>query len=130
MSKDIEKPKDSDSKSTKGFASNPENINRGGRPKGSRNKSTLIKAQLRLDDMSLQATEIIQAIMNNDKETLGLKETEDVPVTLRLAAAKEALNKAVANEKEKEPQKPAGEAARDEEEDNTPIFSPVPVKSA
>ena len=50
----------------KGFGSNPENINRGGRPKGSRNKSKLIKAQLAFDDYAELAAERLKQIMMNN----------------------------------------------------------------
>ena len=116
-------------KPKRGFAAHPENINRGGRPKGSRNKSTLVKAQLELDDMSLMATELLKALMQNDKDTLGLNESEDVPLKLRMDAAKEALNKAIANEKDKDSGAGKDSDKPEEVEDNTPIFSPKPVKT-
>lgn len=110
--------------SGRGFKSHPENINKGGRPKGSRNKSSLMKAQLQLDSDSETAAEVLRAIMANDKDTLGLK--DDIPVTLRMGAAKEILNKAIANEKDK-----VGEQSKDssssEEDNSAPIFSPQAV---
>lgn len=86
-------------KSKRGFAANPENINRGGRPRGSRNKSSLLKAQLNLDDLSVASAELLAAIVHNDKETLGVK--DDVPLKMRMDAANSVLNKAIANEKDK-----------------------------
>lgn len=117
-------------KKAKGFAANPHLINKGGRPKGSRNKKSIIKAQLQLDDMSVMATEVLQALMMNDKDILGI--TDDVPLSLRLNAAKEALNKAIANEKDKEAAvaKEAAEKVSEAPEQSGPIFSPVPVKRA
>jgi hypothetical protein len=82
----------------KGFASHPENINLGGRPKGSRNKSKLVKAQLAFDDYSELAAERLKMIMMNDTEALGVKE---VPISMQVQAAKVILDKAIANEKEK-----------------------------
>ena len=110
--------------SRKGFASNPHLINKGGRPRGSRNKSSLLKAQLKLDSASERASEFYEALMENDKETLGI--TDDVPLTLRLAVAKEIMNKAIANEAKKEPQETT--QSEKEEESTMPIFSSVPVQ--
>ena len=110
-------------KSTRGFASHPHLINKGGRPKGSRNKSTLVKAQLQMDSDTEFAAELLGAIMRNDKEFLGIR--DDVPIPVRITAAKEVLNKSIANEKDKEPVDQPN--AKDEEEDLTPVFSPVPV---
>ena len=112
-------------KELKGFALNPLGRNVTGRPKGSRNKATLLKAQLKMDSATEQAAEFYEAMMNNDTEALGI--SDDVPLTLRLAAAKEIMNKAIANESNKEPQAPA--PTEKEEEDTTPIFSSVPVAS-
>lgn len=114
-------------KGKQGFASNPHLINRGGRPKGSRNKSTLIKAQLKFDTASEEAAATLEAMMRNDKEYLGIK--EDVPLSLRQSACKEILAKAIANEKDKD------STSNDKEEDkaeaqSVPLFSPVPVKTA
>lgn len=110
----------------KGFASNPENINRAGRPKGSRNRSTLIKAQIKMDSATEYAAELLEAIMSNDKEFLGIK--DDVPVGMRIAAAKEVLNKSIANEKDKEPVVETPKSQ--DEEEAVPMFSPVPVTAA
>lgn len=119
------KPEDSSSgNARKGFASNPENINRAGRPKGSRNRSTLIKAQIKMDSATEYAAELLEAVMSNDKEFLGIK--DDVPVGMRIAAAKEVLNKSIANEKDKEPVEPP---KTQEEEESIPMFSPVPVSA-
>jgi len=93
----------------KGFASNPANINRNGRPKGSRNKSKLIQAQLNIDSYAEEAVEVLYAIMKGDKDKLGV--SQDVPISMRIAAGKEILGKAIANEKEKGAKKPAGAKA-------------------
>lgn len=114
-----------DKKPTRGFASNPHLINRGGRPKGSRNKSTLVRAQLQMDSDTEFAAELLGAIMRNDKEFLGIK--DDVPIPVRITAAKEVLNKSIANEKDKEPAEPS---KIKEEEDTTPVFSPIPVENS
>ncbi len=106
----------------KGFAANPQNINRGGRPKGSRNKSTLLRAQIQMDSDTEFAAELYGALMRNDKDFLGIK--DDVPISMRLAAAKEVMNKTIANEKEKEPQTPQ---EIHKEEQTTPVFSAIPV---
>lgn len=123
---DVESPEEStEKKSTRGFASHPHLINKGGRPKGSRNKSTLVKAQLQMDSDTEFAAELLGAIMRNDKEFLGIK--DDVPIPVRITAAKEVLNKSIANEKDKEPAEPT---STKEEEDDTPVFSPVPVATS
>jgi hypothetical protein len=83
----------------KGFGTNPENINRNGRPLGSRNKSKLVKAQLAFDDYSALAVERLKQIMMNDTKALGVKE---VPVSMQVQAAKVIIDKAIANEKDKE----------------------------
>lgn len=109
----------------KGFASNPENINRGGRPKGSRNKSTLLRAQLQMDSDTEYAADLLGALMRNDKEFLGT--SMDVPLSLRQKAALDIMNKSIANEKDKDP---VASTTVQEEEDNTPLFSTVPVETA
>lgn len=114
---DKEKPK-------RGFAVHPENINKGGRPKGSRNKSTLLRAQLQLDSDTEDAAALLGAIMRNDTAFLGI--STDVPLALRQKTAIDIMNKSIANEKDKEP----APAAVVEEEDETPIFSLVPVEES
>lgn len=108
----------SEDKAKTGFALNPEGINRGGRPKGSRNKSSMMKAQYQLDEAAELAVATLTALMMNDKETLGI--TTDVPPTVRIAASKEILNKVIANEKEKESEK-SSEKVQEVEEDKTPL---------
>ncbi len=87
-------------KSGRGFASNPQNINRSGRPKGSRNRSKMIAAQLKLDDHAEDMVDILILIAKGDSEALGVK--GEIPVTMRRAAAKDVIDKAIANEKEKD----------------------------
>lgn len=112
-------------KSLKGFASNPQGINRAGRPKGSRNKSTLLKAQLLMDSSTEYAAEFYDALMRNDTDFLGI--TTDVPLSIRLASAKEVMNKTIANESSKEP---SASLTKQEQEDETPLFSSTPVAKA
>lgn len=83
----------------KGFGSNPENINRGGRPKGSRNKSKLIVAQLGIDDLAVVAVERLGMLMMGDSAGLGIK--DEIPPKLQFDAMKELLGKAIAGEKDK-----------------------------
>lgn len=71
-----------------------------GRPFGSRNKSILMQAQIKIDDLSLVATEYLEALMKNDLVMLGSK--DDVPYSIRFNATKEILAKGIANEKEKD----------------------------
>lgn len=91
--------KETKPKAKRGFAANPHLINKSGRPKGSRNKSSLLKAQLNIDDLSVAASELLEAMIHNDKATLGI--TDDVPIKMRMDAANSVLNKAIANEKDK-----------------------------
>lgn len=72
-----------------------------GRPKGARNKSKLIKAQLAFDDAADLAADILVALMRNDREKLNI--SDDVPATIRLQACKVVIDKAIANERDKEP---------------------------
>lgn len=108
----------------KGFALNPKGINLGGRPKGSRNKSSMLKAQIQLDEAAEVAVSVLIALATNDKESLDIK--ADVPATTRLAAAKEILNKVIANEKEK-PLETLDKSTDVEEDDDTPIVSTQPI---
>lgn len=113
---------DNNDKKLKGFALNPEGINLAGRPKGSRNKTTLLKAQLQLDDSTEAAAEFLDALLRNDKELLGIK--DDVPLVLRHKAAVDILNKAIANEKDKEP---VGEKLKEIVPEAKKLFSPRAV---
>lgn len=78
-----------------------------GRPKGSRNKSSLMKAQVMIDDLTIDAVLHAEALMKNDKDFLNSK--DDVPYTVRFNAMKEILAKSIAAEKEKEPSKTGSE---------------------
>lgn len=82
----------------KGFGSNPDKINRNGRPKGSRNKSKIIKAQLAADSYSVMAIECLKHIMNNDTKALGVK---SITVGQMIKASSVILDKAISNEKDK-----------------------------
>jgi hypothetical protein len=75
-----------------------------GRPSGSRNKSTLMKAQVKIDDLTLEAVDYLEALMKNDKAKLACD--DNVPYSIRFNATKEILAKGIANEKEKETPKP------------------------
>jgi len=78
-----------------------ETVKRGrGRPKGSRSKSKLILAQMQIDDAAGLAVDTLVALMKNDKAYLGI--TDDVSPTLRFNVSKTILDKAIANEKDKE----------------------------
>lgn len=72
-----------------------------GRPKGARNKSKLIRAQLAFDDAAEMAADTLVAIMGNDTQKLNLNKDEDVPMSIRLQACKLIIDKAIANEKDK-----------------------------
>ncbi len=116
-------------KQKKGFALNPDGINKGGRPKGSRNKSSMMKAQYQLDDAAEVAVATLLSLATNDTQALGV--TDNVPPTVRLAAAKEILNKVIANEKDKLDEKPKETKQEEEEEDDSPlVLLHAPSKSA
>jgi len=81
-----------------GFALNPQNINRGGRKKGSKNRKTMLQAQLKVTDVAECAAATLEALMKNDKDFLGTK--EDVPTSVRYNSAKELLSRAGDYDKE------------------------------
>lgn len=71
-----------------------------GRPKGSRNKAKLIVAQMNIDNAAGLAVDTLIALMKNDTKFLKIK--DDVSPTLRFNVCKLVLDKAIANEKDKE----------------------------
>ncbi len=106
----------------KGQSGNPN-----GRPRGSRNKSSLIKAQLTLDDAMPAVMRMYVAIANRDEDVLnefGLTRADITP-KLMLEAGKVLVTqgssemKALAAEKKAEESKPAQPQAA------TPVFSRV-----
>jgi hypothetical protein len=101
MPKEITETEGSPEKALKGFA-NPENrknINLSGRPKGSRNKSTLIRAKQSLNVSAEDAAKFLSDLVNNNTGALDLPQGESVPLTLRLKAATEIINKSLASAK-------------------------------
>lgn len=72
-----------------------------GRPHGSRSKTALMKAQLMVDEFSLEAVGNVIALARNDKEHFENSLKSDVPATIMLAANKVLMDKAIANEKDK-----------------------------
>ena len=117
----------------KGFGSNPQNINRAGRPKGSRNKASMKQARDFVDANALECAQYLTAIMRNDKEFLDIK--SDVDIKTRKAAALDLFNKSIANEKdnkelEEDERRAASKQAPEEEEDEEdadPVFSSTAV---
>lgn len=94
----------------KGQSGNPN-----GRPRGSRNKSSLIKAQLTLDDAANTAAEVLVAVLSGNPEMLekyGIISGQITP-KLKLEAAKMMLQqvsgemKALATEAKKADNNPA-----------------------
>lgn len=110
----------------RGFAAHPENINRGGRPKGSRNKASLKLARELMDTDSLEAAQTLAAIMRGDKEFLGTQ--QEVKLELRAKVAADIINKSIATAKDNEhidsedPKKGAQGVINEEEEDDSPLF--------
>lgn len=71
-----------------------------GRPPGSRNKTALQEAQRSIDSLAGVCVATLKALITNDKVYLECK--DDVSYQLRGTLALKLLDKAVANEKEKE----------------------------
>lgn len=71
-------------KGKQGFASNPENINRGGRPKGALSKDATKDAIKRFKANRLDAAQLIIDIMNGDEKKLG----KEIKISERMGAAK------------------------------------------
>ncbi|XAO54207.1 hypothetical protein [Yersinia phage vB_YenM_P778] len=70
----------------KGQSGNP-----AGRPRGSRNKASLVKAQLMLDDGAVNASRLLNAILTGDAKTLdefGIKDASSVTIKAKLEAIK------------------------------------------
>lgn len=105
----------------KGFASNPEGINRGGRPKGAKKTPSSGRRDTKLENYSAMAVETLKNLMTNNKKKLGI--SEDVSPTVRLNASKEII--ARSKELEKEQGENANNTAN---QPNKPTFSAVPVK--
>lgn len=106
-------------KELRGFALNPEAINKSGRPKGSRNKSTIAKAQYALDSASEMAVELlVEQVLDPT-----LKPAD------RRAAAVEILKRTTKEESKRPVEAEEPDKSAKEEEDTTPMFSPVPVDS-
>lgn len=75
-----------------------------GRPVGSRNKSALDKAQEKLDSLMTISVDSLEAIIKGDSSHFNSE--EKIPFTVILGAIKVAMDKSIANEKEKEAVKP------------------------
>lgn len=123
-----EQDKTTDKSHLKGFGTlkNREHINRGGRPKGSRNKASLKRARELMDTDSLEAAQILAAIMRNDKDFLDTN--TDVKMELRAKVAKDIIDKSIASQKDNDHLKSEEEklkvSSQEEiEEDSDPEFS-------
>lgn len=108
----------------KGQSGNPN-----GRPKGSRNKSSLIKAQHKLDDGSEVAARLLNAIMQGDEELLSEFDIkpEEVTLKLRVDSAKIVLSQTANGMKTLE-EKAVPEASEGDDgkpKENKPVFSRV-----
>ncbi|EGE3641521.1 hypothetical protein DLV40_10260 [Shigella flexneri] len=107
----------------KGQSGNPS-----GRPKGSRNKSSLVKAQLTIDNSAEYAAKLFEAIVTRNADKLaefGLK-AEDVNLKSMMEAGKTIMThsagemKAIAADSKK-PSENGGQVAQE----NKPTFSAV-----
>lgn len=111
-----------DGKFAKGHSANPH-----GRPKGSRNKSSLLKAQLEVDNASEAAAKMFTAIMTGNEEDLaefGLKPS-DVNAKLKMDAAKQVMAMAKDEMKALKAENEESQKEKDKKEDTGPIFSSV-----
>ena len=107
----------------KGQSGNPS-----GRPKGSRNKSSLVKAQLTIDNSAEFAAKLFEAIVTRDAAKLaefGLN-TDDVTIKSMIEVGKTIMThsagemKAIAADS-----KNSGEKGGDKPQENKPTFSAV-----
>lgn len=107
----------------KGQSGNPS-----GRPKGSRNKSSLVKAQLTIDNSAEHAAKLFEAVVTRDAEKLaefGLT-TADVNLKSMMEAGKTIMThsagemKAIAADTKKTP-----DNGGQPQTDNKPTFSAV-----
>lgn len=106
----------------KGQSGNP-----AGRPKNSRNKSSLVKAQLTLDNAADTAAKILVAILSGDQVELdkyGLKPS-DITGKLKLEAVKLMLQQVSGEMKALAAEKKADENKPQENQVNKPKFTTV-----
>jgi hypothetical protein len=120
----MSKPRLNKGQWSKGQSGNPN-----GRPRGSRNKSSLIKAQHKLDDGSEVAARLLNAIMQGDEELLSEFDIkpEEVTLKLRVDSAKIVLSQTANGMKTLE-EKATPDTSDSEEgkpKENKPVFSRV-----
>lgn len=123
-------------KQKKGFAlpENRKHINKGGRPKGSRNRNSLARAQRKVDDSAPDAINFYHAVLMGDVETLKNKygfteeEIRTLSAKMRMDAAKELIKsatdemKAIGGEKaDKEYEKDEEEVVQAKESENSKV---------
>lgn len=105
-------------------------INRGGRPKGSKVKSTLNDAIKRFENNQLEAALLIIAVMNGDEKTLGekVKLSERVGAARYVIEAPEKMKKSRDSDKNSaknsnQVSKEEGKEEEDKEEEVRPLIS-------
>lgn len=106
----------------KGVSGNPN-----GRPKGSRNKASLVKAQLTLDNSSHNAAKLFEAIISRDPAKLaefGLKET-DVNLKAMMESAKIVITQSSGEMKALASEKSNDDKDKPTEVKSAPVFSAV-----
>lgn len=108
----------------KGHSGNPL-----GRPKGSRNKSSLVKAQISLDNTSETAAKLFEAVVSRDPNKLkefGLVEG-DVNLKAMLEAAKIVMGHAAGQMKalESNEKKESEKSAMEDNKPKRPVFQTV-----
>lgn len=106
----------------KGQSGNPS-----GRPKGSRNKSSLVKAQLTIDNSAEFAAKLFEAIVTRDATKLaefGLK-PDEVNLKSMMEAGKTIMTHSAGEMKAIAADVKGGEKGGEKPQDNKPTFSAV-----
>tara|TARA_R100001594_G_scaffold53735_1_gene87323 strand:- start:53142 stop:53507 length:366 start_codon:yes stop_codon:yes gene_type:complete len=94
-------------KGKQGFASNPDKINRGGRPKGSKSKDTTKEAIRRLDANKISAAQVFVDVVSGkdpSKDT-DLKVTDMMKAAQVVLTMPEALRKGLDSKESEEEEK-------------------------
>ena len=115
---------DGKKKGKQGFASNPQAINRGGRPRGSKTRNTLEEAITRFEANQLDAAQVIIAVMQGNKDFL---EVDEVKVSERLNAAKYVIKAPTEIAKDNKTSETIDEEETDNEEEQLTSAKVVPL---
>lgn len=108
-------------KGKQGFASNPENINRGGRPKGALSKDATKDAIKRFKANRLDAAQLIIDIMNGNEKGLG----KEIKISERMGAAKYVIQAPAQLEAELNGEDPKSETTEEKIEKQDKVVTPL-----